>query len=53
MTNAEAVRRPGTNITTADTSDFNLDQHVVVTNLRDGRIANLDGRWLEENTRPV
>jgi hypothetical protein len=38
------VRCPSTNIATADSSHFDLDQHVVVTDLRDGHIANLDGR---------
>ena len=45
-TDVEPVKRPGTNITTTDSSHFNLDQHVVGTDLRDGHIANLDGRRL-------
>lgn len=40
------VGRFGTNIATANSSHFDLDQHVVVTDVRDRDIANLDGRWL-------
>lgn len=44
---------PSTNIAATDSSHFNPDQHIVVTDLRDGRIANLDGRRPQEDTRPV
>jgi len=49
----EIVRRPGTNIAAADSSRFNLDQHIVVTGWRDGHIANLYGQRPQENTRPI
>ena len=52
-TNVEIAMRPGTDIATTDSSYFDLDQYVVVADLRDGRIANLDGRRLQENAGPV
>ena len=42
----ETVRKPGTNITAADSSRLNLDQHIVVTGWRNGHIANLYGQCL-------
>ena len=43
-TDVEMVKGPGTNIAAADSSRFNLDQHIVVAGWRDGHIANLYGQ---------